>query len=239
MIDKNIVSKNFSKSAKRYDKLAVFQRSLANKLFNRTKGNKASNILDIGCGTGYLTKKLALKYKNAKVIGVDLAPGMIKEAIKKNKLPNIKYLAHDCENLPKIGAFDLIVSNASLQWMNLYKVSGCINKNLAQNGVFLFNTFGPNNLKELKSAGFKRNKNPLKQLIIKIFKKYFKNVRVTRSLHKKKFKNIKALIGYLKGLGANTPSLKGSPNIKRLRKILKLCPSPFYATFEIYSGFAK
>ena len=239
MIDKNKVSKNFSKSAKRYDKLAVFQRSLANKLFNKTKGIKASNILDLGCGTGYLTKKLALKYKNAKVIGIDIALGMIKEAKKKNKLPNIKYLAHDCEDLPKIGVFDLIVSNASLQWMNLYNVSGCIDKNLVKNGVFLFNTFGPNNLKELKSAGFKRNKNPSKQVIIKIFKKYFKNLKVTRSLHKKKFKNIKALISYLKGLGANTPALKGKPNIKRLRRVLKLSPSPFYATFEVYSGFVK
>lgn len=236
MLNKQQVAARFSKSAKTYDKISILQRSLADDLFNGSKSLNPKNILDLGCGTGYLAKKLAKKFKKAKVIGIDLASGMIKEAKIRNQLQNIKYLAQDCEELPKIGRFDLIISNASLQWMDLKKISLCIKRNLASNGIFMFNTFGPKNLIELQQAGFKRNIFPSSREIKKIFGNYFKIIKIIRSRHKQKFKNIQALVKHLKDLGANTPALKGKPDIKRLRAILKNSPTPFYATFDVYLG---
>ncbi|MBI5700246.1 methyltransferase domain-containing protein [Candidatus Saganbacteria bacterium] len=240
---KKQIKENFSKSSKNYDKISTFQKSLANKLFQKTKGIKGTEILDLGCGTGYLVRKLANKYINAKIVGIDIAPGMIKEA--KNREPrrlvsgfpnNIRYLVQDCEELPKLGAFDLIVSNASLQWMDLKKVSICVEMNLKPNGVFMFNTMGPNNLKELKDAGFRKNDCPSISEIKNIFGGNFKKIRIAKYEVKQKFKDIKALIKYLKDIGANTPTMADNPNINRSRSTLKKSSAPFYTTFEVIFG---
>ncbi len=239
MLNKRQISDNFSRSAKHYEKIATFQKFLADELFINAKDLSPKNILDLGCGTGYLTRKLAQQFKDSNIVAVDIAPGMIKHAKAKNQNLNIWYVIHDCEKLPKLGTFDLIVSNASIQWMDLKKLLASIKKNISKDGVFIFHTFGPNNLKELKAAGFKRNKFPSKEEIIKIFKKHFKKVTIHRSVHIEKFKNIQSLVNYLKDLGANTPTLAGKTNIKKLKEVLRNSPTPFFATFEVYLGICS
>lgn len=45
--------------AEAYDKNSVVQREVGMKLMKRLAPEKGDKILDIGCGTGYLTKALA------------------------------------------------------------------------------------------------------------------------------------------------------------------------------------
>ena len=180
--------------------------------------------------------KLARSFRKAKVVGVDIAPGMIKTAKSKHKRKNLSFIINDCEYLPKLDSFDLIISNASLQWMDLKIIAKCIKLNISENGTFLFYTFGPKNLKELERAGFKTNKFPPKQQINGIFKKYFKHISINNQTRTMEFKNIKSLIGYLRGIGANTPTPKKRQNIKKLKLAIKNSPSPFYATFDILFG---
>lgn len=68
-------------------------------------------ILDIGCGTGILTSKIA---KNAKlVVGTDVSKKMILKAKKKK---NVFYIIADAEHLPfKQKTFDIIVSFSAIQ----------------------------------------------------------------------------------------------------------------------------
>ncbi len=69
-------------------------------------------ILDIGCGTGQLLSKLALKYKTAKLIGIDLTPAMLKIAKQKLKpYKNIQLQEASVEKLPfKDKSFDYVLT---------------------------------------------------------------------------------------------------------------------------------
>lgn len=70
---------------------------------------KGLRVLDAGCGTGYLCRKLS--EKGAKVTGVDISSKMIEIAKRKN--PDLKFLVDSCSNLKDLhdSNFDLIISN--------------------------------------------------------------------------------------------------------------------------------
>jgi ubiquinone/menaquinone biosynthesis C-methylase UbiE len=70
-------------------------------------------VLDLGTGTGVVAKALAERYAEAEVVGIDLSPVMIEEAVR--KLPpelagRVRFAVGDAAGLdyPE-GAFDLVV----------------------------------------------------------------------------------------------------------------------------------
>ncbi|MGC1405811.1 MAG: class I SAM-dependent methyltransferase [Candidatus Dormiibacterota bacterium] len=73
-------------------------------------------ILDVGCGTGYLLRRLGDQYPNAfQLVGIDPAPRMIVEArTAAAGLPRLTFMTGFAEDLPFAdGTFDLTVSSTS------------------------------------------------------------------------------------------------------------------------------
>ncbi|MFZ0169272.1 MAG: class I SAM-dependent methyltransferase [Candidatus Dormiibacterota bacterium] len=73
-------------------------------------------ILDVGCGTGYLLRRLGDSYPNAlQLVGIDPAPRMIAEArTAAVGLPRLTFMTGFAEDLPFAdGTFDLVVSSTS------------------------------------------------------------------------------------------------------------------------------
>jgi ubiquinone/menaquinone biosynthesis C-methylase UbiE len=69
-------------------------------------------ILDIGCGTGRLLRKLASRFPSASLIGVDPAERMIAEA--RRRTPGATFYVGQAEDLPLPAAsLDLVVSTTS------------------------------------------------------------------------------------------------------------------------------
>lgn len=68
-------------------------------------------ILDLGCGDGQLTTKIAAS--GATVIGVDASPEMIEGALRKG----IDARICNAETLPFTSEFDAVFSNAALHWV--------------------------------------------------------------------------------------------------------------------------
>jgi len=68
-------------------------------------------ILDLGCGDGVLTKKIATA--GATVVGVDAAPEMVAAA----RARGIDARVMPGQNLTFDGEFDAVFSNAALHWM--------------------------------------------------------------------------------------------------------------------------
>lgn len=75
------------------------------------------SIVDIGCGPGNSTLVLADLFKNAKIIGIDSSINMVNKA--KQEHPELDFQLCDATNLK--GHYDLIFSNACLQWIPDHK----------------------------------------------------------------------------------------------------------------------
>jgi trans-aconitate 2-methyltransferase len=82
------------------------------------QGVPASTVkcaVDLGCGPGNSTELIAARYPDASVTGVDNAPDMIKAA--KARLPGVRFELCGIEEWSEPGLWDLIYSNATLQWV--------------------------------------------------------------------------------------------------------------------------
>lgn len=75
-----------------------------------------NTILDIGCGPGNSTAKLFEKYPVAHITGIDNSESMLEKAEK--SYPEISFKKRDIQTeLDKLGVYDLVFSNACLQWI--------------------------------------------------------------------------------------------------------------------------
>lgn len=71
------------------------------------------DVLDIGCGNGWLTYLMAKKAKS--ILGCDISESMIEVAEKNHKLPNTNYYALDATNINKLNKkFDVITCSLML-----------------------------------------------------------------------------------------------------------------------------
>ncbi|PHJ38216.1 hypothetical protein P378_10315 [Desulforamulus profundi] len=84
-IEKEQIRKNFCRGASTYDQYAKVQKKMAQELSNKITavGKEFREILEIGCGTGFLTELLAREFPRANILALDISPRMIKVA-KKN-----------------------------------------------------------------------------------------------------------------------------------------------------------
>jgi trans-aconitate 2-methyltransferase len=80
----------------------------------RLRGNE--RILDLGCGDGALTARMADLTPRGHVVGIDASPGMLREA-RKNSRPNLEFLLLDIRRMAFHRAFDVVYSNAALHWI--------------------------------------------------------------------------------------------------------------------------
>lgn len=157
MIDKQKLERRFSRNAKTYDDYAVVQKEMSKKLIEQIRVNEPAHILEIGCGTGYLTALIANQYPKAKILALDLAPGMIDVAKKRfsniNTGNQVEFVCGDIENAFPEGNYDLIISNATFQWFNHPdETSKKIIRSLTDNGQCLFSTFGEHTFHELSKS---------------------------------------------------------------------------------------
>ena len=71
--------------------------------------------IDIGCGPGNSTERLLAQYPGASVRGLDSSAGMIEAA--RARLPQVQFDIADVTVWDERGPFDVILSNAVMQWV--------------------------------------------------------------------------------------------------------------------------
>jgi malonyl-CoA O-methyltransferase len=147
-LDKEAIRRRFDRAADAYDIFSVVQRGMAERLVEQIE-REPSSILDLGCGTGYLTGLLAKRFPRAQITAVDFAPAMLELARK--RVPSARFLARDIEELePEPGCYDLIVSNATIQWLTEPEMTlAHLVESLAPKGELQLATFGPRTFWEL------------------------------------------------------------------------------------------
>jgi malonyl-CoA O-methyltransferase len=163
---KRDVRQSFAASAGTYDEHAFLQREIGDRLFERLDYVKVepTRVVDIGSGTGYATDKLLARYPNAAVIALDIAHDMLSVARGKAARPSMlqrlfgkadrhRFVCADAESLPLADeSIDLALSNLAMQWTDPERVAKAVVRALKPAGLFMFTTFGPDTLKELRAA---------------------------------------------------------------------------------------
>ncbi len=105
---------------------------------------KVERVLEVGCGTGNLTKHLV--DMGFKVVGLDVSEEMVKVA--KRKLPKVEFLVADVREFSLDERFDAIIStfdslNNILEDDDMVKAFINVRKHMREGGVFIFDLNTP------------------------------------------------------------------------------------------------
>jgi len=156
---KNLVPKFFDDTANTYDKIAVWCTLSKDKYWKNEIVSHITNaklILDLACGTGILTRKIAEKFPNSEIIGVDITESYLELAKKNSSLyENISYVFQDAEKLHLDSKFDCITSSYIPKYCDAkILVKRCV-EHLNQGGKIIFHDFTyPKNFVHRKLWGF-------------------------------------------------------------------------------------
>lgn len=162
-LDKGQLRRSFDRAAGTYDRVAVLQREISDRALERLQfvRTKPGLILDAGCGTGSAENALARRFPDSRVVGLDIAPGMLRAARARRpwwrrmvSRRNPHFVCGDNEQLPlRPEIAGVIWSNLAYQWANdLQAVFAECRRVLKPGGLLTFTTFGPDTLRELREA---------------------------------------------------------------------------------------
>ena len=152
---KHGIRRNFARRVRSYDRHAGMQRRMAHGLVAVAHEviGRARRILEIGCGTGYLTQLLRQANPEARLIALDLDASLVEMARRRlGAAAGVGWLVADGE-VPLRGAYDLIIANATFQWFTRPAATlANYYQSLAPGGSLAFSTLGPRTFQELAEA---------------------------------------------------------------------------------------
>jgi malonyl-CoA O-methyltransferase len=170
------VRRAFERAAGTYDNAAVLQREVGQRMAERLGIVRLDPeaILDAGCGTGEALGELHARYPRARLVGLDLAYPMLQAARRRDLTaradtrPLVRRLlgafaaearrpALVCADVCRLPiaarSVDLVWSNLTLQWIDELPLALAeFHRVLNVGGLFMFTTFGPDTLSELRRA---------------------------------------------------------------------------------------
>jgi malonyl-CoA O-methyltransferase len=157
--DKEKIARRFGRMASVYEGVTPIQCSMGNELLDLAIDSLGTrdirHILELGCGTGRLTRKLIKTFTDARVVAIDLCPEMVTQAAHKLKSDRLELFVADAEEavVDAEGVYDLIISNATVQWFADPKATlpACCSL-LKPGGILAYSTFGPDTFRELQES---------------------------------------------------------------------------------------
>lgn len=204
--DKDLIKKRFEKSLSTYTQNAIVQRHMAAELLAnliKYRNKNFNSMLEIGCGTGVLTKKIINKLSYEELFINDMIEQPINEI--STFSDKIKKLPGDCENIPFPNNLDLVISNATFQWVeDLNSLLNKIHSSLKSDGILAFTTFGRTNLYQIKILTGKSLNYWNKQTIEDILGKNFRIIYSHEETINIEFNSVYDILTHLKLSGVNS-----------------------------------
>ena len=243
---KERVKLSFDNAAIHYDFNSAVQFDVAQTLFNMILEHELDlkKVVDVGCGTGYLSSKLIAKFQNSQFILNDFAPNMLE--IVHNKFlnhKNVSYHLADAEfaNFSS-NDIDLIVANLSMQWFtnpklgikNLWQQTECLAFSILISDTFKDWLKAHQKLK-VKYLGSKYlSKSQLTDFCLKLSAGnatfLAQNIEVS-------FQDPIAFLNSLKAIGANSSNFKYS--YTELKKLIQNFPHGLVTNYSIMHVIMK
>lgn len=157
------VAARFATAADSYDAHSPVQRYAAQRLAGLIATASLPprpHVLEVGCGTGHLTRQLAIHLPGARILATDIAPSMV--AACQARLPQFDYAVMDGAR-PHVTAsgrrparfhgFDLICANLVAQWfVDLPAALASLAALLAPNGLLVVSLLGAGSFREWRTA---------------------------------------------------------------------------------------
>jgi len=143
----------FSIAAKTYDKHASPQLALAKELLSFLPKIDPNQILELGAGTGQLTRLLANLFPKSLIDVIDLSEQMIEQGRSLFlDFPQIRWSVANAETFQAKTTYPLIISSSALHWVNdLETTFRTTYNNLNKEGIFAFGLMLKDTLKELQN----------------------------------------------------------------------------------------
>jgi malonyl-CoA O-methyltransferase len=156
-LDVRRVRDSFSQAAATYDAAAVLQARVRDELLHRLEVLRMEPgvVLDLGAGTGQATIALKRRYPRGRIVALDIAPGMLRQARRRQTLlRRFDRVLADAATLPlRDASVDMLFSSLMLQWCNdPDQVLQECRRVLRPGGVLHFTTLGPDTLLELRKS---------------------------------------------------------------------------------------
>lgn len=209
-IDNKQIKKQFEKCLKSYNQNAIVQDMMASKMLIELHkiSPEFENILELGTGTGLLTKKIAANIKFENYYANDLVDKS--KTYVQRMIPNAQFFCGNALKIKIPKKADLIVSNAMFQWFeNLEKAISIIKLSLNKNGILAFSTFSPENYKEIKELTGLTLQYKTQNEIEEILKKQGFDILYSEKFYEEiKFKSPLELLAHMKNTGVNSLSEK-------------------------------
>ena len=253
MNPKDTIKRNFSRCAAYYDSHCRIQQRAGLELISALTGRDFDNILDIGCGTGNYTKLLRDRFSSAKIKAVDISPRMIDIARRKLPDKSVEFVVGDAERLPFNEKFDLITSNASVQWFDdLGRTLAKYKNALKESGIILFSMFGPQTFQELRDSASQLYKKDMaissaafmdRNSLSAILEKNFNQASIKDNIFRETYGSLWDLLTTIKYTGTQGTRINGTgftrSRISELEKIYKEKFDDITATYQIFYCYAK
>ena len=130
-------------NANLYDDKHAFVSKYGEELVEILAAKPGETILDLGCGTGYLTHLIS--ESGANIIGIDNSQEMIDKA--QLQYPGIDFRLKDAEDFDFKQTLDAIFSNATLHWvLNKQRAIECMYDSLKTDGRLVLEMGGKENV---------------------------------------------------------------------------------------------
>lgn len=222
MLNKDLIKNNFQKSILTYDENAIVQKQMAEFLCSKIQKQKYNKILEIGSYTGKLTKLAVKKFDFDSYLALDVVNSF---DFIKNLSPKISFIQSDIEKFETSDKFDLIISNASIQWAEDFEfVYKKLKSLLTSSGHIAISLFGHDNLLEIKEIFNVGLKYHSVEEIEKIT-----SANIYSEIKKIKFKDSISILKHLKATGVNSVTNK-KYSYKELKQNLSLLEKKYNNT---------
>ena len=204
MIDKALVKTRFAKSLDTYDENALIQKIMASKLVSLLEKKEFVSVLEVGCATGVLTREI--------VGNINFECFSANDIVEKSSdyiatiIDDCEFISGDIEVVDINKTYDLIISNACLQWCNnLTQTIDKLYSLLNDDGMLAFSVFGEENLFEINDLFKIENKfYPITEL--KTYLKKYNFIEYREEKSRLYFDNAIDVLKHLKYTGVNALS---------------------------------
>ncbi|HOI26502.1 MAG TPA: malonyl-ACP O-methyltransferase BioC [Paludibacteraceae bacterium] len=153
LVAENLVERRFSRARMSYGHSALAQRSIAESLVEMLPLCSVESVLEIGCGTGFLTRTLLQKRTPSVLHLNDISSGFDSAFCDLQGFQDFRCICGDAEKYPWPRQYDWVLSSSAIQWFSDFRtfvprIAHYIN----DGGLLAFSTFGQKNMQEIRAV---------------------------------------------------------------------------------------